>query len=112
MFQVIGSLITGTLGMNNLAGPVGIYNIVGSEAGAGIVNAMYLISFLSINIGFINLLPFPAFDGGRLMFLVIEKLKGSKVDPKVENVIHAIGFALLILLMLVITIQDIRNLFL
>lgn len=110
MYQVIGNLITGNLGLNNLAGPVGIYNIVGEEASAGFENVIYLIAFLSINIGFVNFLPFPAFDGGRLLFLIIEKIKGSKVNPKVENIIHAIGFALLILLMIIITIQDISRL--
>jgi regulator of sigma E protease len=110
MGQVIGNLITGNLGLNNLAGPVGIYNIVGEEAQAGFESIIYLIAFLSINIGFVNFLPFPAFDGGRLLFLVIEKIKGSRVNPRVENIIHAVGFALLLLLMLVITIQDISKL--
>ena len=110
MFQVITNLITGTLGIKNLAGPVGIYNIVGQEAAAGFESILYLIAFLSINIGFVNFLPFPAFDGGRLLFLIIEKIKGSKVNPKVENIIHAIGFALLLLLMIIITIQDISRL--
>lgn len=110
MFEVIGNLITGNLGINNLAGPVGIYNIVGEEAKAGFESVIYLVAFLSINIGFMNLLPFPAFDGGRLLFLIIEKIKGSRVNPKVENIIHAIGFALLMLLMIYITIQDIGRL--
>ncbi len=112
MIKIIGSLIFGALGLENLAGPIGIYAIVGQEASQGIVNILYLIAFLSINVGFINLLPFPAFDGGKVLFLVIEKIKGSKVNPKVENVIHAVGFALLILLMIIITMQDIRKLFL
>lgn len=111
MFEVIYHLIVGNLGLNNLAGPVGIYNIIGEETSHGFINVLYLISFLSINVGFINLIPFPAFDGGRLLFLIIEKIKGKPVNSKVENVIHAIGFSLLIILLLVITIQDIKNLF-
>lgn len=110
MIDVIGSLITGSLGIKNLAGPVGIYQIVGESASAGFESILSLIAFLSINVGFVNLLPFPAFDGGRLLFLIIEKIKGSKVNPKVENIIHAVGFVLLILLMIVITIQDITRL--
>lgn len=110
MVQVIGNLITGNLGLNNLAGPVGIYNIVGEGSKAGFEYIINIIAFLSINIGFVNFLPFPAFDGGRLLFLIIEKIKGSRVNPKVENIIHGIGFALLLLLMLVITIQDISRL--
>ena len=58
-----------------------------------------------------NLLPIPALDGGRILFLIIEKIKGSKVDVKVENTIHTIGFALLMILMLVITFNDIIKLF-
>jgi regulator of sigma E protease len=109
MFEVITNLITGNLGLNKLAGPVGIYNIVGEEASAGFENVLYLIAFLSINIGFVNLLPFPAFDGGRVIFLIIEKIKGSRVNPRIENIIHAIGFVLLIILMIFITIQDINR---
>ena len=110
MFEVVSNLITGNLGLKNLAGPVGIYNLVGQESQAGFENILYLVAFLSVNIGFVNLLPFPAFDGGRIMFLVIEKIKGSKVNPKVENIIHGIGFLLLLLLLLVITFQDISRL--
>lgn len=110
MFQVITNLITGNLGLDRLSGPVGIYGIVGEGVKAGFENVLFLTAFLSINVGFVNLLPFPAFDGGRLLFLVIEKIKGSKVDSKFENILHAIGFALLIILMIYITIQDISRL--
>ena len=58
------------------------------------------MALLCINVGFINLLPFPAFDGGRILFLIIEKIKGSPVNPKVENICHSIGFILLMLLIL------------
>ena len=60
---------------------------------------------------FINLIPFPAFDGGRILFLVIEKIKGSPVNPKVENIFHSIGFILLLLLLVVITFNDIVRMF-
>ena len=72
---------------------------------------LYLTAYLSINIGFMNLIPFPAFDGGRVLFLIIEKIKGSKISPKVENTINGIGFMLLMLLMIVVTIKDVTNLF-
>ncbi len=110
MGQVVINLITGNMGINRLAGPIGIYNMVGEGAQAGFINIIYLIATLSINVGFVNLLPFPAFDGGRVIFLIIEKIKGSKVNPKVENIIHAIGFVLLIILMILVTIQDISKL--
>ena len=64
-----------------------------------------------MNVGVINLLPFPAFDGGRILFLVIEKIKGSPVDAKIENTIHMIGFMLLIALMLFVTWNDIVRIF-
>lgn len=111
MIYIIGYLFMGKLSLNSLAGPVGIFQVVGETAKAGFLNIIYLIAFMSINVGFINLLPIPAFDGGRLLFLVIEKIKGSAVNPKIENMIHGIGFALLMILMIVITYNDILRIF-
>ena len=111
MFIIIKYLFTGKLSVNNLSGPVGIYSLVGEQRAAGLANILYLVAYLSINVGVINLLPFPAFDGGKILFLIIEKIKGSKVNPKVENIIHTIGFVLLMLLMLYVTIHDIIRLF-
>ena len=96
---------------SNLAGPVGIFTLVGETAKAGFVNIIYLIAYLCINVGFINFIPLPAFDGGRLLFLIIEKIKGGPVNPKVENTIHSIGFGLLMILMIFITYNDILRLF-
>ena len=64
-----------------------------------------------MNVGLINILPFPAFDGGRVLFVLIEAVTGKKVKPEVEGIIHTIGFILLMLLMLYITFQDITKLF-
>ena len=111
MALIIGYLITGKLKLNTLSGPVGIFNVVGESAKAGLINLVYLVAYLCINVGFINIMPFPAFDGGRLLFLIIEKLKGSPVTPKIENTIHAVGLVLLMLLMVVITYNDIVRLF-
>lgn len=111
MVLVIANLFTGKLGLSSLSGPVGIFNVVGESARAGFINLVYLVGFMSLNVGFMNFLPLPALDGGRLLFLIIEKIKGSKVDVKVENTVHTIGFALLMLLMLVITFNDIIKLF-
>ncbi len=109
MIRVIFSLFSGALGLGNLAGPVGIYNLVGEQARVGVENILYLVAFLSINVGFINLIPFPAFDGGRAVFLIFEKGTKKTISPNIENTIHAVGFALLMLLMVIITIQDIKN---
>ena len=111
MALVLKNLVIGKLGISSMSGPVGIFNVVGESAKAGFINLVYLVGFISLNVGFMNLLPIPALDGGRILFLIIEKIKGSKVDVKVENTIHTIGFALLILLMLVITFNDIMKLF-
>jgi regulator of sigma E protease len=111
MFLVIAYLFSGTLSLNNLAGPIGIYNIVGQAASFGIASILSLIALLCVNVGFINILPIPAFDGGRLLFLVIEKLRGKPMKAKTENIIHAVFFFLLMLLMIVITFNDIMRLF-
>ncbi len=111
MAIVIVNLFTGGLGLSSLSGPVGIYGVVGESLTVGIQQVIYLIAFLSINLGFINILPFPAFDGGRILFLIIEKIKGSPVNSKVENAFHTVGFILLLLLMIYITLQDILKLF-
>ena len=111
MILIIAYLLLGKLSISSLAGPVGIYTVVDQSAKAGILSLIYLLGFLSLNVGFINSLPIPAFDGGRLLFLIIEKIKGSPVKPKIENTIHAIGFVFLMVLMVVITYHDILRLF-
>lgn len=111
MYIIIGSLFTGKLGLSSLSGPVGMYTVVGESAKIGFQSIMYLTAYLSVNLAVINILPFPAFDGGRVLFVIIEAIKGSKVDPKVENIFHTVGFILLMLLMVYITIQDIIRLF-
>lgn len=111
MWLTIKGLILGKISVNALSGPVGIYNVVGESIAAGAYTVIFLIAYLSINVGVINILPFPAFDGGRILFLLIEKLKGSPVNQKFENLCHTIGFVLLMLLILFITIKDVINLF-
>lgn len=103
-------LVTGDLGLKSFSGPIGIYNIVGEASSSGFWSLVSLTALLSVNVGFINLLPLPAFDGGRLLFIIIEKISGRKVDPKLENTIHSIGFFLLMALMLLITYNDIVRL--
>ncbi len=111
MFITIKGLFTGGIGINQLSGPVGIFSIVGEQRQTGFENVLYLVALLSVNVGVINLLPLPAFDGGRILFLLIEKIKGSPVNAKTENIIHSIGFLLLMLLMIYITFNDIFRLF-
>lgn len=111
MLVVLKSLFTGGLSLNKLSGPVGIYSIVDQYKEQGLNSLLYLVALLSVNVGIINLIPLPAFDGGRILFLIIEKVKGSPINPKVENMIHSVGFILLMALMIYITFNDIINLF-
>lgn len=111
MWIILGSLFTGKLGLSALSGPVGMYTVVGESAKIGFQSIIYLTAYLSINLAVLNALPFPAFDGGRILFIAIEAITRKKVNPNVENTIHTIGFILLMILMLYITIQDIIRLF-
>lgn len=111
MMVTLGGLFTGNLSLNALSGPVGMYQVVGESVKYGLSQMMYLVALLSINVGFLNILPFPAFDGGRIFFMIIEKIKGSKINPKLENTMNNVGFVLLMLLMVYITFQDILKLF-
>ena len=104
-------LFTGNLGVNDLSGPVGIYKVVDEQAKYGIDNLLYLMAYLSINVGVINLIPFPAFDGGHILFLIIEKIRRKPVDSNIEATITGIGFVCLMLLMLYVTFHDVINLF-
>ena len=111
MAITIGGLITGQLSVDNLSGPVGIYKVIDDSMQYGIAQLIYITAFLCINVGFINILPFPAFDGGHIFFMIVEKIKGSPINVKFESICNMVGFALLMLLMIYITIQDILHLF-
>jgi len=94
-----------------VAGPVGIISMVGQATRAGWENVLFLAGLISINLGLMNLLPIPALDGSRILFLIFEALRGKPVNPDREGMIHIVGFALLITLMLFVTYQDIVRLF-
>ena len=94
-----------------VTGPVGIYSITGQAAQMGFIYLLQLAALLSINLAVINVFPFPALDGGRVLFLLIEKIKGSPVSEQVEKTIHSAGFVFLILLMVVVAFKDIVKLF-
>ena len=116
MLITLGNLVIGRLSLDNLSGPVGVYQVVGDNVTGlgfayGVQNFVRLLALLSINVGLINILPFPAFDGGHILFLIIEKIKGSPVNQNIENWCHTIGFILIMLLIIVVTINDIIRLF-
>lgn len=104
-------IFTGNANFSEVTGPVGLVGIVGDAADSSLVSLLSLIAFISINLAVINLIPFPALDGGRILFVAIEALKGSPIRAEVANVANAAGFALLILLMLLVTYHDIARLF-
>ena len=93
-----------------VVGPVGIYQMTAEVARAGLLPLIMFTAFISLMLGIINLLPLPALDGGRIVFLLIELARrGKRVSPKVEHLVNAVGFALLILLMCIITYFDITR---
>jgi regulator of sigma E protease len=96
---------------SQFAGPVGIANITGTAARLGFTYLLQFMALLSLNLAVLNILPFPALDGGRILFLLIEKAKGKPVRREVETLIHNIGFLLLIALVLFVTYKDIVKLF-
>ena len=111
LFGLLWNLVmTGRLAVE-IAGPVGIFMLTGQAAKLGLIYLLQFTALLSINLAIINILPFPALDGGRLLFLVIEKIKGSPVSQKIEKIVHTAGFILLILLMLAVTWRDVVKLF-
>ncbi len=106
LFTFFKNLATGNV-IGEVAGPVGIARVAGDAGRLGFVYLLQLTALLSVNLGILNLLPIPALDGGRILFLLIEKIRGTPVSARISQLTHAIGFAVLILLMLFITYRDI-----
>ena len=111
MLTTLKELVTGKFSVKDLSGPVGIYSVVDSQSKEGFQNILSLVAYLSMNVGVINLIPFPAFDGGRVLFLIIEKIRRKPIKAKTEGMINSIGFILLMLLMVFVTISDVIKLF-
>ncbi|VWX36905.1 RIP metalloprotease RseP [Exiguobacterium oxidotolerans] len=107
----VGDLVTGVVGVDQLSGPVGIVKMTDQVADSGFSMLLTWTALLSVNLAVFNLLPLPALDGGRLLFLFLEALRGKPVDPQKEGLVHFVGFALLMLLMLVVTWNDIQKFF-
>ena len=103
---LIGQLFAGGKPAMDVAGPIGIAIMTKQVSALGLTYLLQFTAVLSINLGIINILPFPALDGGRILFILIEKIKGSPVNQKFEQMANSIGFALLLLLMVVVTFRD------
>ncbi len=106
----VGQMLTREMPAEQLGGPVRITMEIGKAAKSGLLNLVQLAAILSINLGLFNLFPIPALDGSRLLFLLWEALRGKPVDPAKENLVHLVGFGLLLLLMVFVTFNDINQL--
>ena len=105
--MLLGSLFTwNSAGLSDVSGPLGIAYLTKEVTSLGFVYLLYFTAILSINLGVLNILPFPALDGGRVLFVIIEKIKGSPVSQKTEGIFHQFGFLLLIVLMVAVTVHD------
>ena len=107
VYRSLFDLITGRYGISAMSGPVGVTVAIGEVAKHSIMDLIPIMALITINLGLFNLLPVPALDGGRLLFILLEMIFRKPVPQKFEAIVHAVGFALLIALMLVITLKDI-----
>ncbi len=118
IYASLGGLLTGKFGLKDMSGPIGIASAVTTVASeslsSGFMSAVnsiiYVMMIITVNLGLFNMLPFPALDGGRFVFLIIEAIRGKSVPRKVEAIVNGIGMGLLILLMILITANDIFKL--
>ena len=106
----VGQLITGQSSINELSGPIGTAQAIGQAVSVGLSTVMYLFAFITINVGIFNILPVPALDGGRLIFLLFELITRRRIKPEHEAYVHFAGFVLLILLIIFVSYHDIVNL--
>lgn len=108
---ILGSLVTsGSLGAG-VTGPVGIATMTGQAAQAGISYLIQFVAMISINLAVLNIMPFPALDGGRLVLVVLERIRGRALASQTEQLINAGGFAILLLLMVAVTVRDVVTFF-
>ena len=111
IFDQLFDLLRGRFGLNAVSGPIGITEEMGNAAKSGFDNFIYLVIVITVNLGVFNLLPIPALDGGRLLFLIIEAVLRRPVNKNVEGYIHFAGLMLLFALMIVVACKDIIGLF-
>ncbi|MBV7389965.1 MULTISPECIES: RIP metalloprotease RseP [Enterococcus] len=110
LLSALGSLFTG-FSLNKLGGPVMIYQLSSQAASQGVATVINLMAFLSMNLGIVNLLPIPAFDGGKIVLNFIEGIRGKPLDPEKEGMITMVGFAFIMVLMVLVTWNDIQRFF-
>ncbi len=106
MFKIIEGLILGSIDPKRLAGPVGIFKMAGNAGSTGFTNLVVFTAFLSINLGFVNLIPIPAFDGGRILIIAFEAITRRKLSQKTEMVLQTIGLVMILMLLVYVTYND------
>lgn len=111
IWESLFDLVTGRFGIEAVSGPVGVTTQISEAASTGVANIIYLAIVISINLGVVNLLPFPALDGGRTVFILLEMIRRKPVPVKYEGMVHFIGIVILMAFMLIITLKDIITLF-
>lgn len=109
IFEFLFSFIRGEGSTEDVVGPIGMFHYVGEAARISIFSLFSLAAVISINLAILNILPFPALDGGRIIFAIIELIKGSPIDPEKEGFVHMIGFVILIILMILVVVKDISR---
>ncbi len=110
-YQLIANLVTRASLLPGVVGPVGIFSVAEETGKIGLIYLAQLLALISLNLTVVNLIPFPALDGGRFFMIIIEKIKGSPISRKVEAGANALGFTLLIALMVALTVRDVWHLF-
>ncbi|MCI5839163.1 MAG: M50 family metallopeptidase [Peptoniphilaceae bacterium] len=111
LVKTIFSLITGKLKLSSLSGPIGVIKVLGEQANEGFFNLLYFLGYISVNLGFFNLLPIPALDGSKILESLFEMISGKKVNKKISIAINTAGFIFLLGLILIVSIKDIVTLF-
>ena len=111
VYDSLIGLISGRFGMEAVSGPVGVTKVVGEAAQTGMLNLLYIVSVLSINLGVFNLIPFPALDGGRFLFLIIEGIRRKPLNRNVEAYVNFVGIIILFAFMIFVTVKDVFHLF-
>lgn len=111
IYDLFAGMFNGQSKLSSVTGPIGIAGLVGDAAKLGFTYLLMFTAVISINLGVLNAVPFPALDGGRILFVIIEAIIRRPIKPAIANTVNAIGFGLLILLMIVVTYRDIAKLF-
>jgi len=111
IFKFFAKLPFGGMSEGEVVGPVGIVSLVGEAAERSFFDVLFLAAYISINLGIVNLLPIPALDGGRVVFILVEMVRGKPVDPEKEGFVHLVGFVVLLSLMVLLVFNDVKELF-